>query len=117
MVLGKNYWRYESLDAVARTIQRISEVKWMDIIEEILDKYFDEEHEYYHRYREDEENYYDVVDELKQELTKKNISFKLDVTDAFDSPGYECSVLSIAYIRPNNNWGSIELETVLLESM
>ena len=79
----------------------------MDIIEEILDKYFDEEHEYYHR----------VVDELKQELTKKNISFKLDVTDAFDSPGYECSVLSIAYIRPNNNWGSIELETVLLESM
>lgn len=51
----------------------------MDIIEEILDKYFDEEHEYYHRYREDEENYYDVVDELKQELTKKNISFKLDV--------------------------------------
>lgn len=28
----------------------------MDIIEEILDKYFDEEHEYYHRYREDEEN-------------------------------------------------------------
>ena len=58
----------------------------------------DEEHEYYHRYREDEENYYDVVDELKQELTKKNISFKLDVTDAFDSPGYECSVLSIAYI-------------------
>lgn len=105
MVLVKNYWRYESLDAVARTIQRISEVKWMDIIEEILDKYFDEEHEYYHRYREDEENYYDVVDELKQELTKKNISFKLDVTDAFDSPGYECSVLSIAYIRPNNNWG------------
>jgi hypothetical protein len=89
----------------------------MDIIEEILDKYFDEEHEYYHRYREDEENYYDVVDELKQELTKKNISFKLDVTDAFDSPGYECSVLSIAYIKLNNNWGSIELETVLLESM
>lgn len=117
MVLEKNYWRYESLDTVGRTIQRINEVKWMDIIEEILDKYFDEEHEYYHRYREDEENYYDVVDELKQELTKKNISFKLDVTDAFDSPGYECSVLSIAYIKLNNNWGSIELETVLLESM
>ena len=37
----------------------------MDIIGEILDKYFDEEREYYHRYREDEENYYDVVDELK----------------------------------------------------
>jgi len=89
----------------------------MNVIEEILDKYFDEKHECYHRYREDEENYYDVVDELKQELTKKNISFKLDVTDAFDSPGYECSVLSIAYIKPNNNWGSIELETVLLESM
>ena len=35
----------------------------MDIIEEVLDKYFDEEHEYYHRYREDEENCYDVVDE------------------------------------------------------
>lgn len=89
----------------------------MDIIEEILDKYFDEEHKYYHRYREDEGNCYDVVDELEQELTKKNISFKLDVTDAFDSPGYECSVLSIAYIKPNNNWCSIELETVLLEIM
>lgn len=57
------------------------------------------------------------MNELKQELTKKNISFKIDVTEAFDSPGYECSVLSIAYIKPNNNCGSIELETVLLESM
>ena len=87
----------------------------MDIIEEILDKYFDEENECYHRYREDEEKCYDVVDELKQELTEKNISFEIDVTDAFDSPGYDCSVLSIAYIKPNNNWSSIELETVLLE--
>ena len=87
----------------------------MDIIEEILDKYFDEEDEYYHRYREDEEKYYDVVDELKQELTKKNIPFKIDITDAFNFPVYECSVLSIAYIKPNNNCGSIELETVLLE--
>lgn len=89
----------------------------MDIIEEILDKYFDEENEYYHRYRQDEENCYDVVDELKYELIKRNISFKIDVTDAFDSPGYECSVLSIAYIKPNNNCGSIGLEVVLLESM
>lgn len=88
-----------------------------EVINNILKKYYNEKHQYYDRHREDEENYYDVVDELKQELTKKNISFKLEVTDAFDSPGYECSVLSIAYIKPNNNLGSIELETVLLESM
>lgn len=89
----------------------------MDIIEEILGKYFNEEHEYYHRYREDEGNCYDIVNELKQELTKKNIPFEIGVTDAFDSPSYECSVLSIAYLKPNNNCGSIGLETVLLEIM
>lgn len=89
----------------------------MNIIDKILDKYFDEEHEYYYRYRKDEEKCYDIMDELSQELTKQNISFKLDITDAFDSPGYECSVLSIAYIKPNNNLNSIELETILLECM
>lgn len=88
-----------------------------ELINTILDKYFDEEHEYYHRYREDDDNCYDVMNEIEQELKARNINLKVDITDAFNSPGYECSVLSIAYIQPNNNWGSLGLETVLLESM
>lgn len=82
-------------------------------IEDILNKYYDEDEEYYYRYRED----FDVVDELKDALAALGVNFELEITEAYDSPGYECSVLSIAYIEKNNNWGTLKLRNVLLEVM
>ena len=83
-----------------------------EFIDSILDKYYNEDGDYYYRYREDGEVAVDV--ELEDELKAKNIKCEVMVTDGFDSPGYECSVLSIAYIDPSNN--NLELLTVLLES-
>lgn len=43
---------------------------------------------------------------------KKDITVQTDVTDAFDSPGYDCSVLSVAWVLD----GNLYLNTFLLES-
>lgn len=85
-----------------------------EVINNILKKYYNEKHQYYDRHREDECNYYDVLEEIEQELKARNIQCKIHITEAFECSDYECSVLSIAYIEPNS---SIKLETVLLESM
>lgn len=84
-------------------------------IEDILKKYYDEDEEYYSRYRGEED--FDVVDELKDTLLLMGVNYKLEITGAYDSPGYECSVMSIAYIEKNNNWGTLKLRNVLLEVM
>lgn len=86
-----------------------------NIIEDIINKYFDEENKYYFEYREGNDECYYIKDEINNILSEKGVNFKLEVTDAFESCGYDCSVLSIAYIEPNNNWGSLRLKTVLLE--
>ena len=88
-----------------------------ELINTILKKYYNEKHQCYNRHREDECNYYDVLEEIEQELNARNIQFKVHITDAFECSDYECSVLSIAYIESNNNLGSLKLETVLLEDM
>lgn len=86
-------------------------------IEDILKKYYDEYKEYYSRYREEDEKCFDIEDELKDTLTTLGVNYKLEITEVCDSPGYECSVLSIAYIEKNNNWGTLKLRNVLLEVM
>ena len=87
-------------------------------IEEILEKYFDNNEEYYFRYRDDgDDGNIDIKDELTNALTSLGVNYKLEIVEAFDSCAYECYVLSIAYIEPNNNWGSLELKNVLLEVM
>ena len=85
-----------------------------EVINNILKKYYNEKHQYYDRHREDECNYYDVLEEIEQELKARNIQYKIHITEAFECSDYEYSVLSIAYIEPNS---SLKLETVLLESM
>lgn len=84
-----------------------------ELIKSISDEYLDAACNCYHRYRTDDSNDYDILDEIEQKLKENNISFKIVITDAFDSPGYDSSVLSIAYIQPSDN--SIGLETILLE--
>ena len=88
-----------------------------NIIEDILNKYFDGENEYYSKYREENDESYYIKDEISKTLSKMGINFKLEITDAFESCRYDCSVLSVAYIEPNNNCDSLRLKTALLEIM
>lgn len=86
-------------------------------IEDILNKYYDDDEEYYFRHREEGEKDFNIEYELEDALTTLGVNCKLEITEAYDSPGYECSVLSIAYIEKNNNWGTLKLRNVLLEAM
>ena len=76
------------------------------IIEEIIEKYYREIDEYYSRYREDEDgNDFGMDEEIKSALEEK---------DGFSSCAYDNDFLAIAWIEAD---GTLELKTVLLESM
>lgn len=89
------------------------------MIYDILDKYYDEEKDCYYQYRREDDSDINIEDELIRMFIDNSVEFKIDITDAFDSPGYDCSVLSIAYIQSVSSLGakSLRLETVLLENM
>ena len=86
-----------------------------DIITEILEQYYKEDEEYYGEYRyDDEENEFNMKEELEKALTEKGIKHIIKREDGFSSPGYDNDFLAVAYIEED---GSIGLETVLLECM
>ena len=86
-----------------------------DIITEILEQYYKEDEEYYGEYRyDDEENEFNMKEELEKALTEKGIKHIIQKEDGFSSPGYDNDFLAVAYIEED---GSIGLETVLLECM
>ena len=83
------------------------------IIEEIIEKYYREDGEYYSRDREDESgNDLEMDEEIKSALEEKGIQFKVGFEYEFSSPGYDNNFLAIAWIEAD---GTLELTTVLLE--
>lgn len=85
------------------------------LIEEIIEKYYRDEEEYYSGFRYDEENHMvGMKDEIKEVLTEKGAIFQIEFEDGFDSCGYGNDFLAIAYIETD---GSLGLKTVLLEIM
>ena len=85
------------------------------LIEEIIEKYYQESDEYYSRYREDEDgNDFGMDEEIKSALEEKEIQFKVEFEDGFSSCGYDNDFLAVAWIEAN---GTLELKTVLLENM
>ena len=90
-----------------------------EMIYDVLDKYYDEEKGCYCKYRREDDSDINIKDELIHMFIDNSVDFKIDITDAFDSPGYDCSVLSIAYIQPVSapDAKSLRLETLLLENM
>lgn len=84
------------------------------MIEEIIEKYYREDGEYYSRDREDESgNDLEMDEEIKSALEeKKGIQFKIGFEDGFSSCGYDNDFLAVAWIEAD---GTLELETVLLE--
>lgn len=85
------------------------------LIEEIIEKYYRDEEEYYSGFRYDEENHMvEMKDEIKEALTEKGATFQIEFENGFDSAGYGNDFLAIAYIETD---GSLGLKTVLLEIM
>lgn len=85
------------------------------LIEEIIEKYYREGDEYYSRYREDEdENDFEMDEEIKSALEEKGIQFEIGFEDGFSSCAYNNDFLAIAWIEAD---GTLELKTVLLETM
>ena len=85
------------------------------LIEEIIEKYYRDEEEYYSSFRYDEENHMvGMKDEIKEVLTEKGATFQIEFEDGFDSCGYCNDFLAIAYIETD---GSLGLKTVLLETV
>lgn len=64
-------------------------------------------------YDEEDYNNETYIEDFVEEFFKKEgiTSFQINNTSAFDSPGYDCSVLSIAW---NDAYG-LHLESFLLE--
>lgn len=85
------------------------------LIEEIIEKYYRKIDEYYSRYREDEDgNDFEMDEEIKSALEEKGIQFEIRFEDGFSSCAYDNDFLAIAWIEAD---GTLELETVLLETM
>lgn len=86
-----------------------------ELIEEIIERYYRESGEYYSGYREDEDgNYFEMDEEIKFALEEKGIQFEIRFEDGFSSCAYDNDFLAIAWIEAD---GTLELKTVLLESM
>lgn len=86
-----------------------------ELINQIIEKYYRDEEEYYSSYRYDEDdNEFGMKDEIKKALTEKGATFQIEFEDGFDSAGYCNDFLAIAYIETD---GSLGLKTVLLETM
>lgn len=83
------------------------------MIEEIIEKYYREDGEYFSWNREDEDgNDLEIDEEIKSLLEEQGVRFKIGFKDGFSSSGYDNDFFAVAWIEAD---GTLELETVLLE--
>lgn len=83
-------------------------------IEEIIKKYWDDGDECYSGYYYDEDNNeFNIETEIKHMLMKSNFEYNIETIEAFDSSGYSCDVLTIAWIEN----GKLSTYNILLEYM
>lgn len=86
-----------------------------NIINEVIEKYYKQDEEYYSQYRYDEEeNEFNMEKELKSVLDEKGINYVIVMEDGFSSCSYDNDFLAVAYIEKD---GTLGLITVLLECM
>lgn len=82
-------------------------------LNEIIDRYYDSDENYYSPYRHDENgNELEMQDEIKGYLESVNAVYNIDYTDGYSSCSYDNSFLAVAW------WcdGEVKMTTVLLES-
>lgn len=80
-------------------------------INEIIDRYYDDEEDRYSTCREDEVEDYEMKDELEEFLTSNNIEHKVE-EDGFESTGIDTYFIAVAFIDENSK---LDLITVYLE--
>lgn len=61
---------------------------------------------------DDKDNEFNIEEFVYDIFINKGITCAVEITYAFDSPGYDCDVLSVSWI---NKDGTLSLETWLLE--
>lgn len=83
-------------------------------IEKIIEKYWDDNEEYYSsvRYEGEDENEFWLKDELELFLKETGVKYQIKKEDGFDSPGYENEFLALAYMNENNE---LKLHTIVME--
>lgn len=85
------------------------------IIDDIVQKYYNEDEEYYEEYRKDEENKnLCMKKELEEVLMKKGVEYVITTEEGFSFPGYDNNFLAVAYVEED---GTLGLRTVLIEYM
>lgn len=80
------------------------------IIDDIIQKYYNENEEYYEEYRKDEENKnHCMKKEVEEALTEKGVEYVIGTEESCSFPGYDNDFLAVAYIEED---GSLGLRTV-----
>ncbi len=74
-----------------------------ETINGVIKKYLNKEEDIISPWRNQEEQEFYLPDELDDQLEKMQIPFKIDVMEAFESCGYECTVVVVAWFNQNDN--------------
>lgn len=81
-------------------------------INEIIDRYYDDEEDRYSTCREDEVEDHEMKDELEEFLTSNNIEHKVEKEYGFENSSIDTYFIAVAFIDENNK---LDLITVYLE--
>lgn len=81
-------------------------------INEIIDRYYDDENARFSTCREDEAEDYEMKDELEKFLTSNNVEHKIEKEYGFENAALDTYFIAVAFINENNK---LELITVYLE--
>lgn len=74
-----------------------------ETIDGVVKKYLNEEQDRISPWRYEEEKEFYLPDELDTQLEKTQIPFAIETGDAFESCGYECTVVVVAWLNQNDN--------------
>ena len=81
-------------------------------IEEIIDRYYDDENASFSTCIEDEVKVYEMKDELEEFLTSNNVEHKIEKEYGFENAALDTYFIAVAFIDENNK---LDLITVYLE--
>lgn len=74
-----------------------------ETIDGVVKKYLNKEEDIISPWRDKGEEEFYLPDELNDQLEKIEVPFAVEVGDAFDSCGYSCTVVVVAWFNQNDN--------------
>lgn len=86
----------------------------LEEVQRIIDQYLNDDECYLsYRYEGEDEIEYGMESEVEKYLISKGVSYKIETVDGFDSCGYSCDTLAVAWV---DDEGELQAINVLLES-